>query len=38
MELPLSLAEKLTSFLRRAGERMMFMRLRRGDDEAEGAM
>ncbi len=37
MELPLSLAEKLTSFLRRAGERMMFMRLRRGDDAAEGA-
>ncbi len=36
MELPLAWAEKLTSLVRRMGERMMFMRLRQPDDATEG--
>lgn len=37
MELPVAAAERLTAFLRRIGERMMFMRFRRSDPAAEEA-
>jgi len=35
MELPVAAAERLTTFMRRIGERMMFMRFRRSDPAAE---
>lgn len=35
MELPVAAAERLTTFMRRIGERMMFMRFRRADADAE---
>jgi len=35
MELPVALADRLTSFMRMLGDRMMFMRLRRRGDPAE---
>jgi lipopolysaccharide export system permease protein len=38
MELPVAAAERLTTFLRRIGERMMFMRFRRSDPAAEDAV
>lgn len=37
MELPVAAAERLTGFMRRIGERMMFMRFRRADPAAEEA-
>jgi lipopolysaccharide export system permease protein len=37
MELPVAAAERLTTFLRRIGERMMFMRFRRSDPATEEA-
>jgi len=38
MELPVAAAERLTTFMRRIGERMMFMRFRRSDPAAEEAV
>lgn len=37
MELPVAAAERLTTFMRRIGERMMFMRFRRSDPAEEAA-